>query len=101
MVWCGVVWGGGVLCGVVWCGVMRSAGGEVCVDGVCCVCCLVTCDATVCLQANIKLEFNAPENVGKHNLTLFFMCDAWAGCDQEYEFELDVGEAMDEDEEQD
>lgn len=48
-------------------------------------------------KANIKLEFNAPENVGKHNLTLFFMCDAWAGCDQEYEFELDVGEAMDED----
>jgi hypothetical protein len=26
------------------------------------------------------------------------MCDAWAGCDQEYEFELNVGEAMEEDE---
>ena len=50
-------------------------------------------------KANIKLEFNAPEEVGKHNLTLFFMCDAWAGCDQEYEFDLDVGEAMDEDQE--
>ena len=47
----------------------------------------------------MKLEFNAPENVGKQNLTLFFMCDSWAGCDQEYEFELDVGEAMDEDDE--
>ena len=49
-------------------------------------------------KANIKLEFNAPENVGKHNLTLYFMCDAWAGCDQEYEFVLNVGEAMEEDE---
>ena len=49
-------------------------------------------------KANIKLDFNAPEQVGKHNLTLFFMCDAWAGCDQEYEFELNVGEAMEEDE---
>merc|ERR1712216_491428 len=36
-------------------------------------------------KANIKLEFNAPESVGKHKLTLFFMCDAWAGCDQDYE----------------
>jgi len=51
-------------------------------------------------KATIKLEFNAPENVGKHDLTLFFMCDAWAGCDQEYEFELNVGEAMEEDEEE-
>ena len=50
-------------------------------------------------KATVKLEFNAPENVGKQNLTLFFMCDSWAGCDQEYEFELDVGEAMDEDDE--
>jgi pre-mRNA-splicing helicase BRR2 len=50
-------------------------------------------------KAQIKLDFNAPEQVGKHNLTLFFMCDAWAGCDQEYEFDLNVGEAMDEDEE--
>ncbi|WIA19958.1 hypothetical protein OEZ85_005839 [Tetradesmus obliquus] len=24
---------------------------------------------------------------------LFFMCDSWLGCDQEYEVELNVGEA--------
>mmetsp|Transcript_23994 Transcript_23994/g.37624 ORF Transcript_23994/g.37624 Transcript_23994/m.37624 type:complete len:334 (-) Transcript_23994:1603-2604(-) len=48
-------------------------------------------------KANIKLDMTAPENPGKHDLTLFFMCDGWAGCDQEYEFALSVGEAMDED----
>mmetsp|Transcript_28044 Transcript_28044/g.66662 ORF Transcript_28044/g.66662 Transcript_28044/m.66662 type:complete len:2150 (+) Transcript_28044:160-6609(+) len=52
-------------------------------------------------KANIKLDFTAPEEVGKKTLTLFFMCDAWAGCDQEYEFTLDVGEAGDDDDEED
>jgi pre-mRNA-splicing helicase BRR2 len=48
-------------------------------------------------KAGVKLELTAPETAGKHDLTLFFMCDGYAGCDQEYEFSLDVGEAMDED----
>mmetsp|Transcript_62196 Transcript_62196/g.148187 ORF Transcript_62196/g.148187 Transcript_62196/m.148187 type:complete len:2144 (+) Transcript_62196:214-6645(+) len=48
-------------------------------------------------KAGVKLEFTAPEAVGKHDLTLYFMCDGYAGCDQEYEFSLTVGEAMDED----
>lgn len=38
----------------------------------------------------VKLEFTAPSAAGKHALTLFFMCDSWMGCDQEYELVVDV-----------
>lgn len=37
-----------------------------------------------------KLEFVAPEQGGKHKFILYFMCDSYAGCDQEYEFELQI-----------
>mmetsp|Transcript_34715 Transcript_34715/g.87733 ORF Transcript_34715/g.87733 Transcript_34715/m.87733 type:complete len:2149 (+) Transcript_34715:158-6604(+) len=52
-------------------------------------------------KATVKLDFTAPEEVGQAKFTLFFMCDSWAGCDQEYEFELDVKEAADDDDEDD
>jgi len=39
----------------------------------------------------VKLDFNAPSEVGQHNYKLYFMCDSYAGCDQEFEFTLDVG----------
>lgn len=42
-----------------------------------------------------KLDFAVPSTPGKHTLTLYFMCDSWMGCDQEYEIELKVAEAMD------
>ena len=52
-------------------------------------------------RAQIKLEFTAPENtLGKTPLKLYFMCDSYAGCDQEYEIEIDVLEGA-EDEESD
>lgn len=35
-----------------------------------------------------KLDFLLP--VGHHSLTLFFMSDAYMGCDQEYKFTLNV-----------
>jgi len=41
----------------------------------------------------VKLQFDAPAEVGQSKLTLFFMCDSWLGCDQEYEVELNVTEA--------
>lgn len=41
----------------------------------------------------VKLAFDAPAEVGKAKLSLFFMCDSWLGCDQEYEVELNVTEA--------
>jgi len=43
-------------------------------------------------KSNLRLDFLAPDRVGAHELTLYFMCDAYIGCDQEYEFTLDVAE---------
>ncbi|KAK9842537.1 hypothetical protein WJX81_005041 [Elliptochloris bilobata] len=40
-----------------------------------------------------KLDFAAPAAPGLHRLTLYFMCDSYLGCDQEYEIELHVVEA--------
>lgn len=41
----------------------------------------------------VKLAFDAPAEVGPTQLKLFFMCDSWLGCDQEYDVELNVTEA--------
>lgn len=49
-------------------------------------------------RSMVKLDFSAPSEQGTHSLTLFFMCDSYLGCDQEYEFNLDVKtDASDED----
>uniref|UniRef100_A0A4W4GXY6 U5 small nuclear ribonucleoprotein 200 kDa helicase n=1 Tax=Electrophorus electricus TaxID=8005 RepID=A0A4W4GXY6_ELEEL len=40
----------------------------------------------------VKLDFVAPI-VGVHNYTLYFMSDAYMGCDQEYKFSVDIKEA--------
>lgn len=40
----------------------------------------------------VKLDFVAPM-MGIHNYTLYFMSDAYMGCDQEYKFSIDVKEA--------
>jgi pre-mRNA-splicing helicase BRR2 len=40
-----------------------------------------------------KLNFMAPEEPGDYTYTLFFMCDSYLGCDQEYEVAFKVGEA--------
>uniref|UniRef100_A0A8C0FK63 Activating signal cointegrator 1 complex subunit 3 n=1 Tax=Bubo bubo TaxID=30461 RepID=A0A8C0FK63_BUBBB len=44
------------------------------------------------LQQKVKLDFVAPAT-GTHNYTLYFMSDAYMGCDQEYKFSVDVKEA--------
>ncbi|KAJ1627390.1 Sec63 Brl domain-containing protein [Pavlovales sp. CCMP2436] len=49
-------------------------------------------------KAKVKLEFVAPAP-GEHKYQLYFMCDSYLGCDQEYELKLAVGEAADDDEE--
>jgi len=41
-------------------------------------------------KARAKLEFTAPAEPGRSQLTLFLMCDSYLGCDQEFEVELDV-----------
>ncbi|XP_061339283.1 DExH-box ATP-dependent RNA helicase DExH13 [Gastrolobium bilobum] len=40
-----------------------------------------------------KLEFAAPADAGKNSYALYFMCDSYLGCDQEYGFTVDVKEA--------
>ncbi|NXM16993.1 U520 helicase, partial [Ploceus nigricollis] len=43
-------------------------------------------------KAKVKLDFVAPA-AGAQHYTLFFMSDAYMGCDQEYKFSVDVKEA--------
>ncbi|EFN58670.1 hypothetical protein CHLNCDRAFT_140958 [Chlorella variabilis] len=51
-------------------------------------------------KARVKLDFVAPKAVGSQTLTLFFMCDSYMGCDQEFELELDVKEGAGSDDEE-
>lgn len=44
---------------------------------------------TLQTQSKLKLEFTAPAP-GSHKYTLYFMCDAYMGCDQEYPFSIKV-----------
>jgi len=43
--------------------------------------------------AKLSLQFSAPSEQGKHNLTITLMSDSYLGCDQEYEFDLNVSGA--------
>jgi pre-mRNA-splicing helicase BRR2 len=45
---------------------------------------------TLAGASSVKLNFPAPPVPGHHDLTLYFMCDSYTGCDQEYSFGLDV-----------
>lgn len=47
-------------------------------------------------KAKVKLDFTAP-SVGKQQYVLYFMSDAYMGCDQEYKFSIDVKEGRDQD----
>ncbi|CAH9084541.1 unnamed protein product [Cuscuta europaea] len=44
-------------------------------------------------KSKVKLDFSAPGEPGKKSYTLYFMCDSYMGCDQEYTFTVDVKEA--------
>ncbi|KAL1543733.1 DExH-box ATP-dependent RNA helicase DExH12 [Salvia divinorum] len=44
-------------------------------------------------KSRVKLDFDAPAEPGKKTYTLYFMCDSYLGCDQEYNFNVDVKEA--------
>ena len=41
-------------------------------------------------RSKVKLDFTAPSDVGMKPYTLYFMCDSYLGCDQEYPFTVDV-----------
>lgn len=47
-------------------------------------------------KSRVKLDFAAPAEAGKKTYTLYFMCDSYMGCDQEYAFTVDVKEAGEE-----
>uniref|UniRef100_A0A1J3DRP2 RNA helicase n=1 Tax=Noccaea caerulescens TaxID=107243 RepID=A0A1J3DRP2_NOCCA len=41
-------------------------------------------------KAKVKLDFAVPSEPGEKSYTLYFMCDSYLGCDQEYSFAVDV-----------
>ncbi|XP_033132908.1 DExH-box ATP-dependent RNA helicase DExH12-like [Brassica rapa] len=47
-------------------------------------------------KAKVKLDFQVPSEAGEKPYTLYFMCDSYMGCDQEYAFSVDVKESMEE-----
>ncbi|KAL9293108.1 putative transcriptional regulatory protein Sin3 [Arabidopsis thaliana] len=53
------------------------------------------------VKAKVKLDFTVPSEPGEKSYTLYFMCDSYLGCDQEYSFSVDdkgsgVGDHMEE-----
>ncbi|KAJ3669612.1 hypothetical protein LUZ60_011562 [Juncus effusus] len=38
-------------------------------------------------ESKVRLTFTGPNEPGMKNYTVYFMCDSYLGCDQEYEFE--------------
>ncbi|GJN18769.1 hypothetical protein PR202_gb05967 [Eleusine coracana subsp. coracana] len=44
-------------------------------------------------RARVKLEFTAPAEAGRKNYMIYLMSDSYLGCDQEYEFTVDVKDA--------
>lgn len=41
-------------------------------------------------KAKVKLDFTAPSAISSHSYVLYLMSDAYAGCDQEYKFQVNV-----------
>ncbi|KAG2647950.1 hypothetical protein PVAP13_1NG004400 [Panicum virgatum] len=41
-------------------------------------------------RARVKLEFSAPAEAGRKDYMIYLMSDSYLGCDQEYEFAVDV-----------
>ncbi|XP_010425675.1 PREDICTED: DExH-box ATP-dependent RNA helicase DExH12-like isoform X2 [Camelina sativa] len=41
-------------------------------------------------KAKVNLDFTVPSEPGEKSYTLYFMCDSYKGCDQEYSFLVDV-----------
>ena len=56
---------------------------------------------TLQTKSKVKLDFTAPSSLGTHKYTLYFMCDAYMGCDQEYPFSIKVLEGEESEESMD
>ncbi|GJW78543.1 DExH-box ATP-dependent RNA helicase DExH12-like protein [Tanacetum coccineum] len=48
-------------------------------------------------KAKVKLDVTVPSEAGKKNFMLYFMCDSYMGCDQEYGFSVDFKQASPDD----
>ncbi|KAI4978691.1 hypothetical protein ZWY2020_015444 [Hordeum vulgare] len=44
-------------------------------------------------RARVKLEFTAATETGRKDYMIYLMSDSYLGCDQEYEFTVDIKEA--------
>jgi len=54
---------------------------------------------TLARKAKVKLEFTAPADVaGVQDMALYFMCDSYLGCDQQFDFVLTVTPAAEDEE---
>ena len=53
--------------------------------------CLVIKRVPLKQRQTSKLQFTAPEQTGQQELSLYFMCDSWNGCDQVCARLVDVG----------
>ena len=51
-------------------------------------------------KSTVKLEFPAGDE-GKHEYKIYFMCDSFLGCDQEFDFTMDIKEKLDESSDED
>jgi pre-mRNA-splicing helicase BRR2 len=47
---------------------------------------------TVKVKSSFRLEFEAPEKPGTYEYKLYLICDAYLGCDQEYDVKIVVNE---------
>ena len=56
---------------------------------------------TIAWKSEMKLTFVAPEAPGEHLLTLYLLSDCYFGCDQEYDFTVNLQTAMDDDDDDD
>jgi pre-mRNA-splicing helicase BRR2 len=52
---------------------------------------------TLARKAKVKLEFAAPAGAGKQDFALYLMCDSYMGCDQQFDFSLNIEAADEED----
>ena len=56
---------------------------------------------TLQTKSKVKLDFTASSSLGTHKYILYFMCDAYMGCDQEYPFSIKVLEGEESEESMD
>jgi pre-mRNA-splicing helicase BRR2 len=52
-------------------------------------------------KSRVKLDFPSPEEVGDKKYILYFMCDSYLGCDQEFELEVAVAQGEDDSDDDD